>query len=233
MGKDPTGLFPTKNLSIAAADWKMAFEKTIETPDGIQYNRGGLSKGLEAAKTLKQYGETTGWGPSEKPTGKAVWMSGPDRKHPTADNARFVYTKAGGWIDMTHFMFYAGRARGYKERAEAEADEKGVCVDGAPEGVRRAMADGERQERWLDSKGSSYSYEDLPSDYFGADFGANVFDPHSDKTLAEQVDAYLQRLTPTEPKNAPNWSTVPSGEVMVTQPEIPRNKTTSPMFTSE
>jgi hypothetical protein len=41
---------------------------------------------------------------------------------------------------------------------------------------------------------SAYSYEDLPSDKYGADFGANYFDPNSNLTFGEQLEALKQEV---------------------------------------
>ncbi len=32
---------------------------------------------------------------------------------------KYIYTEKGGWIDMSHFMFYAGRAYDYKMQKES------------------------------------------------------------------------------------------------------------------
>jgi RHS repeat-associated protein len=233
---DQVGLFPTRDLATTASRWKEAFERQVMI-GGKLYDRGGTTRGSRAAETLKQYGETTGSLTSQKPTGKVAWMQGPNTRHPTAENQRFIYTEKGGWIDMAHFMFYAGRARIHREEHQAAlektAEERKVCPDpdeARDAARRRAVEEGYTQE-WNDSGASAYSYEDLPSDYFGADFGANYFDPESDKTLAEQVDAYLKALKPSEPSSAPNWADVPSGDPWAFPREPVKNKTIAPMYT--
>lgn len=35
---------------------------------------------------------------------------------------KYIYTEKGGWLDMSHFMFYAGRAYDYKMRKAEAAD---------------------------------------------------------------------------------------------------------------
>ena len=70
---------------------------------------------------------------------------------------------------MVHFLFYAGKAYGYLK-------------DGEKNPVGEAMQDGYKQEA-LDPEHSSYSYEDLPSDRFGAVFATQYFNPSSDASL--------------------------------------------------
>src|SRR5690554_5084101 len=82
---------------------------------------------------------------------------------------RYIYTKKGGWVDMAHFMFYAGKAYKYKQ-------------DGAKNPIGEAVQDGYKQE-FSDKYAaphSAYSYEDLPSDKYGAEFAVDYFDPESD-----------------------------------------------------
>lgn len=100
---------------------------------------------------------------------------------------------------MAHFIFYAGRAYKYK-------------VNGVKNPVAKAIHDGYRQETTdiLFAPYSAYSYEDLPSDKFGAEFGAIFFDPNSKQTLGEQIESYLNNvLKATFPQNAPNYEMIP------------------------
>ena len=39
-------------------------------------------------------------------------------------DARYIYTKRGGWIDMVHFLFYAGKSYNYKVQKEAAIQEQ-------------------------------------------------------------------------------------------------------------
>lgn len=77
---------------------------------------------------------------------------------------------------------------------------------------------------------SAYSYEDLPSDKYGAEFGANYFDPNSNLSLAEQLENYLNSLGATSPENAPNYNTLPDDEGNLKTPSK-TNKTTKPVYT--
>jgi RHS repeat-associated protein len=133
---------------------------------------------------------------------------------------RYLYTEKGGWVDMAHFMFYAGKAYQYK-------------LDGKENPVGEAVQDGYKQEMSdkYAAKHSAYSYEDLPSDKFGAEFGAKYFDPKSKQTFGEQLENYLNKvLKATDPKNAPNYEKLPT-----TEPEKPTrtNETTTPVYTKE
>lgn len=101
--------------------------------------------------------------------------------------------------------------------------------------VNTAIKHGYWQER-LDSiyppaRHSAYSYEDLPSDRFGAEFGAKYFDPNSSKTLGEQVTQYLKGLGATIPQNAPNYNKLPIKDDGVHSGI--KNKTTRPIFTKQ
>ena len=130
---------------------------------------------------------------------------------------RYIYTEKGGWIDMAHFMFYAGKAYQYK-------------LDGKENPIGEAVQDGYKQEASdkYAAKHSAYSYEDLPSDKFGAEFAVIFFNPKSKKTFGEQLENYLKNvLKATDPKNAPNFKKLPTPE-----PSEPTrtNKTTKPVY---
>ena len=105
---------------------------------------------------------------------------------------------------MSHFMFYAGRAYRYKLQNQTakglmksfgfifmSSDEQIDLLHKAHMSpVGETIQEGYTQE-FVDSfisKKSAYSYEDLPTDKFGAEFGANYFDPDSELTFAEQFD---------------------------------------------
>jgi len=78
---------------------------------------------------------------------------------------------------------------------------------------------------------SAYSYEDLSSDKFGADFGANYFDPNSKQTFSEQIQNYIDNvLKATSHQNAPNYNSLPNE-----YPDKPTrtNKTTKPVYVNE
>lgn len=130
---------------------------------------------------------------------------------------RYIYTEKGGWLDMSHFMFYAGRA--YQNK-----------INGNNNPIGDAVQDGYIQER-LDrifAPHSAYSYEDLPSDKYGAEFGAKYFDPNSEKTFGEQLENYLNNvLKATEPTEAPNYH-----KLSKDYPDKPsvENYTTSPYY---
>ncbi|MGQ2108041.1 RHS repeat-associated core domain-containing protein [Ornithobacterium rhinotracheale] len=160
---------------------------------------------------------------------------------------RYIYTEKGGWLDMAHFMFYAGRAydyklqKGFAQKVIAEIKKaggfalQGISADlvktANKSPVGEAVQDGYYQEMTdeIFAKHSAYSYEDLPSDYFGADFGANYFDPNSELTFGEQIENYLNELGATDPKNAPNYKSLPTTD-SADKPSR-TNKTTKPVYT--
>lgn len=166
----------------------------------------GTQKGEEAKRALKRLGETEG---IIIPTPKTT-------PYFNLDKNRYIYTEKGGWIDMVHFLFYAGRAYQNKEKGNENP-------------IGDAVQEGYWQER-VDGTHSAYSYEDLPSDKFGADFGGRAFDSSLNKSLGEQIEDYINTLGPTDPKNAPNWSEVPDTDDDKSAP-TKINKTTTPVFT--
>ena len=159
---------------------------------------------------------------------------------------RYIYTHEGGWIDMVHFLFYAGAAYSYKvdketsQKALDEIKNENImfpvpgCLTPLMEDAQlnpkeEAIQDGYQQEAadaiWAPH--SAYSYEDLPSDRYGADFGANYFDPNSKLSLGEQLTNYFyDKLDATCPENAPNYESLPSKEP--TEKPSRTNKTTNP-----
>jgi len=167
---------------------------------------------------------------------------------------RYVYTEKGGWLDMSHVMFYAGQAYSNKERketAQKKYDEvKGdnvaisamghqayyqVTKDAMMDPVAEAVQTGYQQEA-LDAAGaathSAYSYEDLPSDLIGAEFGANYFDPNSKLTMGEQLLNFLNSYGATDPSKAPNYNSLPEQD-RKPKPPTRTNRTTKPVYTNE
>jgi len=195
----------------------------------------GTSTGAVAHAAMLRMGMTNGI----KPANTAPFN--------TSGNNRYIYTESGGWIDMAHFMFYAGRAYNYKQQkqqAQEFVNSSGFAFL-SPEAqmqwlkqagmnpVGEAVQDGYLQEFGdkFTAPHSAYSYEDLPSDKFGADFGANYFDPNSKQTFSEQIQNYIDNvLKATSPQNAPNYNSLPNE-----YPDKPTrtNKTTKPVYVNE
>jgi RHS repeat-associated protein len=162
---------------------------------------------------------------------------------------RYIYTEKGGWIDMSHFMFYAGTA--YKYKQEKLAAQKAIdnlssgpipstripdalYNTAAMDPVGEAVQDGYQQEMTdkVFAKWSSYSYEDLPTDKFAADFGANYFDPNSKLSFGEQIQNYLNNnLKANTPDKAPNYNSLPSVEP--TEKPSRTNHSTKPVYTAD
>ena len=196
-------------------------------PTGI-----GLSSGAEAHSAMLRMGAVKGI----KPANTAPFNE--------SGNNRYIYTKKGGWIDMAHFMFYAGRA--YRHKLDKKLAQDFILTkefstmrpEMQSQWLRRAFLDpigetileGFLQERidMITAPHSAYSYEDLPSDMFGADFGANYFDPWSSLSFSDQIQYYLDNiLIGTTPEESPNFNSLPEE-----YPDKPSqtNKTTTPMF---
>ena len=145
---------------------------------------------------------------------------------------------------MAHFMFYACKAYDYKmqkEGAQAAMESEGYkhMESGTQMGIMKvaymdpvgeAVQDGYTQEMSdrLFAKHSAYSYEDLPSDKSGADFGANYYNPNSEMTLGEQLQNYLNTMGATKPENAPNYKILPNAEPTETPSRT--NHSTAPVY---
>ena len=159
--------------------------------------------------------------------GKTDWNWSSMRPMPATTNPfntssdKYIYTEEGGWIDMSHFMFYAGRAYEYKQKGEQYPMGKAL-----KDGLFQKISD------MAFAKHSAFSYEDLPSDKYGADFGANYFDPNSEQTFGEQLEKYFNDvLKATEPQNAPNYDSLPIEDTR--NPPSRTNGSSFPVFTEQ
>ncbi|WP_198912906.1 hypothetical protein [Tenacibaculum finnmarkense] len=234
--------FLDKNNSDAdAKNWiKQAFEELI-TENEIDYNVSNLVDAEPVKKYMgtisnfkflldnspRKVGEFKGVEASDylKSLGETKFNLSQFRPLPTQTGffnnkiGRYIYTKKGGWIDMAHFMFYAGKAYQYK-------------LNGKINPIGEAVQDGFKQEL-SDSfvaKHSAYSYEDLPSDKFGAKFAVNHFNIQSNLTFSEQLTNYFNNvLKASTPKSAPNYNDTPSNDSKNNPTKT--NKTTTPIFT--
>lgn len=118
---------------------------------------------------------------------------------------------------MVHFLFYAGKAY-WNAILEIENP------------IGEAVQVGYQQEA-LDGEKTGYSYEDLPSDKFRAEFAAMYFDPKSRLTLAEQIRSYLVNLLKvTDPNRASNYQKLPEKD---SDAPPSRTNTTTPVYTTE
>lgn len=196
----------------------------------------GTLTGAQAKDAMLRLGQTAmDWKHLRPmPTTTPPFNSSPDR---------YIYTEKGGWLDMTHFLFYAGKAYAYKTERDAAiasmkspsfaylppAEQSRIISEAGINPVGEAVQDGYLQElsdRFA-APYSAYSYEDLPSDKFGADFGANYFDPNSKLTLSQQLSNYLNNvLKATSPDCAPNYQCLPETEP--TKKPSATNSTTNP-----
>jgi len=165
--------------------------------------------------------------------------------------ARYVYTTQGGWIDMVHFLFHGGRAYQYLIQ-KLEAAETLEEIEAMPwwrralinqdyllELMRRADQSpvGESvQEGYLTERAqqlitprSAFSYEDIPSDTFGAKFAVEHFNSNLEATFGQQLQAYfINVLGATEPSAAPNFNDLPAQD---TDEPSRQNESTTPVFT--
>lgn len=220
---DPEGKSPNKIYS-GTVPGLVLFMNSLNT--GL-----GRATGIDAHDGMLRMGKVSITMKGPKPANTAPFN--------TAYGNRYIYTKKGGWIDIAHFVFYAGRAYTYKIQKEeaTEALKKEVALEdietlqilAAQDPLMKAVDMGRMQE-FFDPSRSSYSYEDLPTDYFGADFAVNYFSPLRSETFAEQIQDYLENvLDAAYPWDAPNYRDLPMGE-QEGKPQW-RNKTILPMFT--
>ena len=202
--------------------------------------RMGTLTGALGRDAMMRLGKTE-WSfdhPRPMPATTAPFNNSPDK---------YIYTEKGGWLDMAHFMFYAGRAYDYKMQKQAaqekinrlSSDPRSAVAIGvatretaAMDPVGEAVQDGYMQEMSdrMFAKHSAYSYEDLPSDKLGADFGANYYDPNSKLSLGDQLSNYLKELGAIAPQDAPNYNSLPDTDP--TDKPTRTNHTTTPVFTN-
>ncbi len=208
---DPSGLQPNKNQAGTVENFIDFMSNSSEVPSKM-----GRAKGAEAKKQLNRLGEVT------------LFLSPATTAPFNGALSRYIYTAKGGWIDMSHFLFYAGRAYQIISNPafKYQPDLKNYAIKGC-------IHDGYIQEftdLYRGNGESAYSYEDLPSDRFGAEFAVNYFNPNSSRTLGEQIGDYLKnKLGALDPRKAPNYKLIPQGETEDTPQWL--NKTTNPMFT--
>ncbi|UII26003.1 hypothetical protein LVD15_22285 [Fulvivirga maritima] len=239
---DPDGREPIKPFAGTVSEFMTFFNRLSS---GI-----GTSKGSTAHAAMIRMGSVNWKNGLPSPAATAPFNTAKINESDKTGN-RYIYTKKGGWIDMSHFMFYAGR--GYQAKLDKQQAQnliKGMREAGVPyseipknlistsmsDPVDEAVQEGYMQEK-MDQYGptySAYSYEDLPSDKFGTDFSVNYFDPNSELTFGEQLQNYLNNvLEATSPENAPNYKNLPTKYPEKGELPSVQNRTTQPMFIKE
>ena len=176
---DPNGLQPVQDQAGEVGEFTEIMKYTKREV--------GKQVGEQAAGALRYLGERDGLKPAHM--------------GPLTGNVegRYVYTTKKGWVDMSHFLFYAGRAMIHQ-------------YEGKENPLELAVREGKWQELsdLILRPSSAYSYEDLPSNYLGADFAINYFNvDDSELTLSNQIDNYLISIGATHYENAPNWGQIP------------------------
>mgnify|MGYP000888454095 FL=1 len=233
----PQAALQRKPTTSQAGTVAQFIEVLNNTPSGM-----GRTTGPQASEAMLRLGETEmSWtGPLPKTT--PYFNTRP---------ARYIYTTKGGWLDMVHFLFHAGRAYKYLQQKieatrmleEIQAKPwyqrmlistdfqahlyKQSTMSPAGESVQEGYQT-ERMQKLMTPR-SAYSYEDLPSDAFGARFAVEYFDPNARSTFGEQLAAYLiQELGAVDPQSAPNYSDLPAED----DGNVGRqNFTTTPVYT--
>jgi hypothetical protein len=225
---------PTTSQAGTVAEFIEVFNNT---PSGM-----GQTTGQAAHDAMLRLGETEmSWtGPLPKTT-----------PYFNQRSARYIYTTQGGWIDMVHFLFHAGRAYKYliEKRDAAQSLEE---IEAMPwyqsmwlppeylqelhrrssmSPIGESVQEGFQTERMQQvlTPHSAFSYEDIPSDTFGAQFAVQHFNPNAQETFGEQLAAYLTNvLGAVEPTQAPNYSELPAED----DGNVDRqNSTTTPVYT--
>ncbi len=204
---------PVKNQT-GTIDGFISDMSNSKAEGGRSDSRMGRSTGAAAANNLQRLGETA----FSSSHGITPATTGPFN----TSSSRYVYTACGGWVDMVHFLFYAGKAYTYK-------------LEGNKNPIGQAVQDGWHQER-SDAIGfakhSKFSYEDLPSDKFGADFAVNYFKSDSNQSLGEQIRDYFKMLGAISPQFAPNYQQLPERDGIRKTPTY-QNMSTTPLFTTD
>ena len=149
------------------------------------------------------------------------------KKYPTFNNPgeRYVYTKRGGWIDMAHF------ARATSEVGTSWWRNKpvlGFLGRKLAESHGRDVEYGQALSPKPGSRNSAYSYEDLPSNLLGFEFGRSI---DFSRPLSTQLEQFFQELQAAKPQIAPNWKDLPKKDNDTLTREPPRNLTSKPVFT--
>ena len=78
------------------------------------------------------------------------------------------------------------------------------------------------------NKGTAWSYEDAPSNYFGWLFWRHYYSADGD--LNEQLERFMKDYSGASPQSAPNWSKMSDTEKPFKQ-EFPPNKSFDPKYT--
>ncbi len=107
---------------------------------------------------------------------------------------RYMYTEKSGWIDMNHFFAIAQKTLDHGGALAEEYAYESENIQGKYKGSE-----------------SSYSYEDLPSNFAGIDFiskfGSDL--KKGNIGLMDAVDSYFKSLGATDPSKAPNAEFIP------------------------
>jgi len=196
---DPDGEEPVKKYAGTVDD---LFNVLNHSPSQV-----GRSNGLNYMAHVGEFGLSSKLTPQ------------PKDGYLNLQKGRYIYTEKQGWMDMSHFMFFAGRAYEYK-------------VGGSNAPIYEAVRDGYIQELsdTIFAPHSAFSYEDLPSDLTGAVFGARYYDPESSNTFAEQLRSFLENeIGATNPESAPNYESIPDIDSK-NKPSV-KNTSVKPKFT--
>ena len=206
---DPNGEEPVQ-------DHAGTLEQTMDilNSETLNWRNIGGATGAQASSVLADLGDAGLKGPKHNPMGN--------------QKGRYLYTKKGGWIDMRHFLFFAGQAWANKQLAGSLVDEDAIADGTVTDSIIMEML------QMIAGHGSGFSYEDLPSNKYGAEFGAKHFDPNSSLTLGQQMQDFLNNLDPVNPKDAPNWNDVPATTDNLDDEgyKTPKNYTTTPKHTT-
>ena len=206
---DPDGAEPTR-------------EKVGEAKNIIRHVRQ-----LEAKYTAELKGQLSGL-ELEQAVNKRI-LEKEFREYKTFDKPgeRYIYTTRGGWIDMAHFPRAAGEI---SMRWWRNVPVVGALGQLFAEKKGREVEEGQLVSPNAGVRHSAFSYEDLPSNRLGFEFGSNV---DLSRPLSKQLEADFARLGATRPKEAPNWKTLPKRDVDTLSRTPPQNFSDEPMFTKE
>ena len=136
---------------------------------------------------------------------------------------RYIYTREGGWIDMSHFAAAAGKTAGHNILRHLPYADLVAYMKG--------MQEEEKQSRDPKAgiRASAYSFEDMPSNMFGFEFGKIV---DFDKPLSPQLQNFFRGKLGGDinPKKVGNWLHMPNWDKDTVGKEPLQNRTEDPVF---
>ena len=186
---DPTGHEPVKSEAGTADQVSKKIEEIIY--DVRCQNPKATSKDIYAA--MKAYYD-----------GDYVDQNGNKWSYAADGTPRYVYTEEGGWIDMKHYF----------DAANYGATIGKDLTNFLGFGVEVLQASPEISSVFdvSNQPGSAFSFEDMPSDAMGSEFGQSNAGSSYDE-VQKNFDAHMSALKATTPDQDPGYNDLQENEV--------------------